>query len=123
MGGLGNKEIFAENLKNYLEQYGMTATDLSIKLDIPLSTISNWLHCASYPRIDKIEMIANLFGISKADLVEEHNEYYVNSETAKIAQEIAENKDLKILFDTTRTCSPEDMQKVIAMVKAFKGEI
>lgn len=46
--------------------------------------------------------------------------YYTNSETAKIAQEIYENKDLSLLFDAARDAKPEDLQTVHTMLLALK---
>ena len=36
-----------------------------------MSTVSDWMHARTYPRIDKIEMMANYFVIEKSDLVEQ----------------------------------------------------
>ena len=35
------------------------------------STFNDWVKGKKYPRIDKIEMLANFFGILKSDLIEE----------------------------------------------------
>lgn len=67
---LGNKEIMAKNIKRLLDERGMTRTELCNALGFNYSTLADWLHARKYPRIDKIEMMANFFGISKADLVE-----------------------------------------------------
>lgn len=79
------------------------------------------------PSSDKLQKIADYLGVSVDYLLtgedKSDNPYYLNEETSQIAQEIFDNQDLKMLFDTTKDCSPEDMKKVIAMVKAFKGEI
>ena len=68
---LGNKEVMAKNLKKYLDLNGKTATDVCSVLGFKRNTFSDWINAKTYPRIDKIEMMANYFGISKADLVEE----------------------------------------------------
>lgn len=70
--GLGNKEIMANNIKYYLNLYNKTPTDVCKLLGFPAATFSDWINAKSYPRIDKIELMANYFGISKSDLVEEH---------------------------------------------------
>lgn len=70
MSDLGNKEVFAANLKSRLYSRGITATKLADDLNIPLTTISNWLRAKAYPRIDKIEMLARYFNCQKSDLVE-----------------------------------------------------
>lgn len=46
--------------------------------------------------------------------------YYTNPETAQIAQEIYENKDLSLLFDAARDAKPEDLQTVHTMLLALK---
>lgn len=74
---LGNKQVMAENLKTYMSSYGITATRLSDDLDIPVTTISNWLRGVAYPRIDKIELLASYFHCSKADLVEPNIKDYI----------------------------------------------
>lgn len=70
---LGNKETMAKNIKKYLHQLDKTPTDLSNAIGIPITTISNWLHANTYPRIDKIELMADYFHCTKADLVEEES--------------------------------------------------
>nr|WP_315022963.1 helix-turn-helix transcriptional regulator [uncultured Aminipila sp.] len=51
-----------------------------------------------------------------------NNKYYLNDDVAEIAQEIYEDKDLKMLFDASRKVSKDDMQLVIDMVKRLKGD-
>ena len=71
MSNLGNKKIMSNNLKRYLRINKVSRTQLSESLGISYSTISDWVNGKSYPRIDKIEMMANYFGINKSDLVED----------------------------------------------------
>lgn len=69
---LGNKETMAKNIKRYMGITGVSAADMCKVLGVPQSTFSYWLNAKTYPRIDKIEKMANYFGIKKSDLVEEH---------------------------------------------------
>jgi len=71
MSNLGNKKTMSNNLKRYLRINKVSRTQLSENLGISYSTISDWVNGKSYPRIDKIEMMANYFGINKSDLVED----------------------------------------------------
>lgn len=71
---LGNKEIMAENLKYELDKHGMTVANLADSLNLSYSTVRDWLKANTYPRIDKIEMMANFFHISKSDLVEKKSD-------------------------------------------------
>lgn len=70
MGALGNKEVMARNIKRYMDKMGISRKDFCERLGFAYSTVTDWLNAEKYPRIDKIEMMANFFGISKADLVE-----------------------------------------------------
>lgn len=73
MSDLGNKEIFAKNLNYYMNINKKTRNDVCRDLDIPYSTFTDWCNANIYPRIDKIEMLANYFDIKKSDLVEDKN--------------------------------------------------
>lgn len=70
MSDLGNKEIFSRNLNYYMTINNKTRTDVCRDLDIPYSTFTDWCNANIYPRIDKIEILANYFDIKKSDLVE-----------------------------------------------------
>ena len=70
MSYLGNKEIFAKNLNYYMNINKKNRSDVCRDLDIPYSTFTDWCNANIYPRIDKIEMLANYFDIKKSDLVE-----------------------------------------------------
>lgn len=74
---LGNKIVLAKNLQRYMEQYGYTAKDIAEKIGVEPSAVSYWVNAKYYPRIDKIEKMANLFHVNKACLVEEHDSYLV----------------------------------------------
>jgi transcriptional regulator with XRE-family HTH domain len=71
MTSLGNKQIFSNNLKKVMEQRKVDRTKLCEDLGMKYSTVSEWISAKKYPRIDKIEMLANYFGINKSDLIED----------------------------------------------------
>ncbi len=73
-GHLGNKEIMAENLQRYMNKYGLDRNDIAEIADVSYFTVTAWLKARTYPRIDKIERLANHWNISKADLVEPESE-------------------------------------------------
>lgn len=73
MSALGNKEIMAQNIKHYMKAFGIDRKEFCNRLGFKYSTVTDWLNAEKYPRIDKIEMMANFFSINKADLVEPHN--------------------------------------------------
>ena len=80
MSDLGNKEIFAKNLKYYMELNKKDRLDVCRDLEIPYTTFAEWYNANIYPRIDKIQLLANYFDIKKSDLVEDKSkEKLINS--------------------------------------------
>lgn len=71
MNSLGNKNIMAKNIDKHMKKRGISRRKLSADLGISYTTVTDWINAKTYPRIDKIEMMANYFGINKSDLVEE----------------------------------------------------
>lgn len=71
MSDLGNKEIMAKNINYYMELHGKSRNEICEALGVKYTTFSDWVRGNAYPRIDKIEMLANYFGIEKSDLVED----------------------------------------------------
>lgn len=65
------KKILSNNLKRLLRQNGKTQTDLANDLNFPETTVSNWMKANTYPRPDKIQMIADYFGVARSDLTED----------------------------------------------------
>lgn len=64
----------ADNIKRLLSAKGLNPRQLAIALDFKYTTVNDWVNAKTYPRIDKIEMLANFFNVSKSDLVENKNE-------------------------------------------------
>lgn len=71
MSDLGNRKIFSKNLQYYMNIHNKTRYNICNDLDFPYTTFTEWYKGNIYPRIDKIEMLANYFGIKKSDLIEE----------------------------------------------------
>ena len=72
MKGLGNAEILGRNLRRYVDQSGKLGKDIAAIVGVSPATFSEWMNGKKYPRIDKIELLANYFHIQKSDLIEEH---------------------------------------------------
>lgn len=74
MTALENKQIMADNIAYYMSVKGVDRNQLCDDLNFKYSTVSEWLAAKKYPRIDKIEIMAAYFGITKSDLIEERNQ-------------------------------------------------
>jgi len=116
------KKIFAKNLKYYMNKSEKTQADLYRYIGVSSSVASAWCNGLKLPRMDKIQSIANWLNVSLSDLLEENktNDYYLNPETKKIAQEVYQNPELQILFDASKNASPEDLKLAAQMLERMK---
>jgi repressor LexA len=80
---LGNKRIMSNNIKRHLAQRGLNVKDFSTEMDFKYTTVLDWVNAKTYPRIDKIELMARYFGVDKSDLVEEYNPIKEKQSTTK----------------------------------------
>ena len=78
------REIFTENLKHYMNIKQKSQSDISKALDIPLSTVSSWYNGASYPRVDKMQALADYFNISMRNLTDKQNNNLIPSNIINI---------------------------------------
>ena len=117
MSNLGNKEIFAKNLAYYLERSGKDQKVVAEVVGVAPSTFNEWMKAKKYPRIDKIEILANYFGILKSDLIEEVTEDgYSPSEPQLTGVD-------KELFDLLKLI-PEDQKRLfLEMGRVFANNL
>ena len=69
-----NKRIMAQNIKRFMEQKGVTNQQLCDDLGFKYTTFMDWIKAVTYPRIGKVEAMANYFGCEKSDLIEDKKE-------------------------------------------------
>lgn len=114
-------EIFAQ----LLEQHGVKAADVCRGTGLPSSLFSEWKRGKSVPKADKMQKIADFFDVSIEYLMtgeekSERSKYYLNDETAAVAQEIFKNKELRALFSVQRDMTPDDLRALHNMALALK---
>lgn len=106
-----------EIFEQLCEKSGVTPYRVCKETGITTATISNWKAGRYTPKQDKLQKIADYFNVSVEYLMtgEEKKDgpkYYLNDETAAIAQDIFENRELRLLFDAARDAAPEDLETV-----------
>ena len=111
-----------ERIKSLCKDYGISMNKLEETLGFGNGYISKLGN--STPNATKIKKIADYFNVS-VDYLMTGNEsdtekYYLNDETAQVAQEIFENKELKALFDVQKDMDPDDLKALHSMALALK---
>lgn len=64
------KKIFSSNLRKQLSLHNKTQSDIVNDLHITSSTVSDWVNGKKYPRMDKVQLLADYLGIWKSNLTE-----------------------------------------------------
>lgn len=114
-----------EIFEQLLQSYGITAYKFCKDTGISQSTISTWKKKGNLINGEMAKVIAEYFHVS-VDYVmtgeekEGGEKYYLNEETAEMAQALFENKDLRVLFDAAKDASPEDLKTTYDMLMALK---
>lgn len=99
---LGNKEIMSKNIKRHLNNKRLNVKEFSEIMGFKYTTVLDWVNAKTYPRIDKIELMARYFGIDKSDLVEEYSETTsALSEINKISEQLNEPRQQVVLETAT----------------------
>ena len=117
------KKIFSENLNRLLQGREKTQSEVAKEIDVSPQTFNTWTQGIAIPRVGKIQRLADYFHIEKSALLDKASQeqtYYTNPETAKVAQEIFDNSDLRILFDAAKDSSPEQLKLAAEMLRQFK---
>ena len=107
------------------DEKGVKDATVARETGIPRSTFTDWKNGRSQPKNDKIQRIADYFGVTVDYFTNDptngqSESYYLNQETAEIAQEVFENPDLRILFDAARNVKPENIKLAAEMLRRFK---
>ena len=112
-----------------LQKRGITTYKVSKDTGIAQSVFSAWKSGKSVPKTDKLKILADYFGVSLEYLTGQYIDkeisatYYFNEKTAKLAQEMFEDKDMQSLFHIKQSMDPQKFQTYMDLIRAqFKLE-
>lgn len=102
------REIFIKNLRYIMEKKGISQADICRELNIPSATISNWCTGQRYPRIDKMQQLADMLGVTYSTLTTESG--LQDYEDQQRLEALHQDPRLGLLFDRTRKMSHDDVE-------------
>jgi len=115
-----NENIIAR-IKAVMAAKEISQAELVRRTGIRASSVSDWLSGKYTPKQDKIDLVATALGVSPAWLMygtdDDEPGYYVDPETARLAQAAANDPEMRLLLDAKRDLSPEDMKMIIDLAK------
>ena len=113
---MDNKNIFAENLRYYMEINGKSRRDVSEAIGVSYYTFTDWVKGKKYPRMDKVEKLATYFDIQKSDLIEDKKwaskEVRKEPQWKKFTSLISESytaEDIKWFFEQKENSDKENL--------------
>ena len=71
------RKIVAENIQRLLDKKGVTQTKMADDLELKETTVSGWMTAQKYPRIDKLQKMADYFGVSKSEITEPYSDVLI----------------------------------------------
>ena len=117
-----NKKIMARNIKRYMDQKGVTNQQLCEDLGFKYTTFLDWIKAVTYPRIGKIEAMADYFGILKSDLIEEkmtEEKEKDNELLAEIIVRMRMDDEFRSLVESLYLLDADKIQGVKQLLQAF----
>lgn len=93
------RKILSENLEQLMKENNVTQIELSEAIGVSQSTISNWLKEVKYPRISKIQELADYFNVPKSRVTEDKNEMRQDTVAAHFDKEDLTEEELKEVQD------------------------
>lgn len=115
------KLIISKNLTRLIEKSGKEQKQIAFDIGEKPTTFNSWVKGKAIPAVTILHKVAEYFGVRLEDIVDEREEqYYINPETAKIAQKIYEDSHYRILFDAAENSRPEDLLMAADMLNRFK---
>lgn len=108
---MDNKNIFSINLKRYMQENNKSRREVCEALGVSYYTFSDWVNGKKYPRMDKVEMLANYFGVLKSDLIENKQKQPAQSELSYKKREFI--KRVENMTDSQL----ERLEQILALVE------
>ena len=113
-----------EKFEKLLKSKGLTAYKVSKDLGISHGMFSNWKAGRYTPKQDKIQMLADSFGVPLSYFYDEdaplEPSYYIDEEVAQIAQELHDDPNMRGLFKAARNLSKEDILRFKEIIEGYE---
>ena len=109
---LENKQILIKNLRRYLDMHQKTQKEVAAAIGVTTGNFCDWMKGRAYPRAEKLQALADYFGIQMSDLVDDTN----------ISKEYISDEDQAVL-DLFHEVPKEKRELVLSMIRAAVGKL
>lgn len=110
------RAIIAANISNLLAEHKMTKKELAARIHVSDTSVSNWCTGQKVPRMDKIDAMAQVFGIHR-------NDFYVDKSNSHPPQhQPFTDADLKFALFGDATIDDELLEDVKQFAQFAKAQ-
>lgn len=108
-----NKLIMARNIKRFMEMKGVSNQQVCDALGFKYTTFMDWIKGVTYPRIGKVEAMAQYFGCEKSDLIEDKKE-------EPITQGDGLSEDMVELIECIKRLPDDKIQMLLQVARSIR---
>ena len=104
--------------------HGKTRKDIADALDLSYYTVSDWVNGKKYPRMDKVERLAQYFGLLKSDLIEEKltpEKEKDNDTLASIIVRLRTDQQYRSVVESIYNMNSAQLESVDQMLKTLEA--
>lgn len=114
----------ADKISELKKKKKISNAELAKRSGVPLSTLGKITSgITENPKLETLKAIAKVLDCDVEDFTytDPSSKYYIDRQVSKMAQEIYDNPELRILFDASRKLEKDDILAVVDIVKRMKG--
>ena len=109
---------FSTNLKRLRELSQLSQEELGVKTGLSKSTISMYENGKRFPDEETLEIFADIFNVDMNMLLGKQagSTYYLDPETARVAEELRKHPLFRVMFDSTKDLDPKSIEKIVDFI-------
>lgn len=119
------KKVFVENLKYYMELRGEQQKTAAAYCGVSTGTFSDWIRGRAYPRVGKMQKLADFLHVEISDLIEERSyqsSYFLNKEAKILQEDLVSDADAVEIYHAIKKLSPTNREIVKSLLKSLNKE-
>ena len=124
---------FAQKLKILRNKKGLTQTELGKFFNLSKQTISSYENGGSSPDKEMLQLLADFFNVSTDYLLGRTDDPRTaekiiadaagpDAELAQFWDKLSQRDDLQLMFKQVKDMSPDDIRKIIRIIKVIEDE-
>lgn len=125
--------MYYENFEKLCKKHNTNPSQVSRATGISTATFTSWKKDIYTPKNDKLQKIADHFGVSLGYLMgteseepnaidKENNPIVLDDEALELLEELKERPEMRTLFSVSRKASKDDILKAVKIIEALKGD-